>query len=64
MAWTLKGLPQQRIELHTGGAAEAATWAREKGGGVVVTGERARGCERSSSCSRFLRFFSAGVRNG
>lgn len=39
MAWTLKGLPQ-RIELHTGGAAEAAAWAREKGGGVTVTGRR------------------------
>ena len=58
MVWTLKGLPQQRIELHTGSAAEAAAWAREKGGGVTVTGERARRCERPFSCSHFLRSFS------
>lgn len=36
MSWTLRGLPNQRIELHTGGAAEAAGWASARGGGVTV----------------------------
>ena len=28
MKWTLRGLPNQCIELHTGGPAEAAAWVR------------------------------------
>ena len=42
MAWTLQGLPHRRIELHTGGPAEATAWASATGGGVTVAVAKAQ----------------------
>eukprot|EP01046_Picozoa_sp_COSAG06_P006077 COSAG06_NODE_281_length_18447_cov_14.060116_8_plen_871_part_00 len=37
LVWTLNGQPAQKVELHMGDSAAAATWASESGGGVTVS---------------------------